>query len=47
MFGKSVCVIGPVTLIDYKQKMALMEELQYFLNYLDAKKPKLANGKHA
>ena len=24
-----------------------MEELQYFLNHLDGKKPKLANGKHA
>ena len=38
---------GSVTLIDYKQKMALTEELQYFVNHLDGTKPEIANGKHA
>jgi len=38
---------GPVTLIDYEQKMALTEELQYFVSHLDGKKPNIANGKHA
>jgi predicted dehydrogenase len=38
---------GPVTLIDYEQKMALTEELHYFVNHLDGKKPEIANGKHA
>ncbi len=38
---------GPVSLIDYEQKMPLTEELQYFVNHLDEKKPVIANGKHA
>jgi UDP-2-acetamido-3-amino-2,3-dideoxy-glucuronate N-acetyltransferase len=38
---------GPVTLIDYEQKMALTEELQYFVDHLEGKKPNIANGKHA
>ena len=38
---------GPVTLIDYEQKMALTEELRYFVNHLDGRKPKIANGEHA
>jgi hypothetical protein len=40
-------VDGPVTLIDYEQKMALTEELQYFVDHLDGKKLNVANGKHA
>jgi len=40
-------VDGPVTLIDYEQKMALTEELLYFSNHLNNKIPKVANGKHA
>ena len=38
---------GPVTLIDYEQKMALTEELRYFLEHLDGKKPSIGNGEHA
>ena len=38
---------GPVTLIDYEQKMALTEELQYFVDHLGGKKPNIVNGKHA
>jgi len=38
---------GKVTLIDYKQKMALTEELYYFVNHFDGTKPEIANGKHA
>jgi len=38
---------GPVSLIDYEQKMPLSEELQYFVNHFDEKKPEIANGKHA
>jgi UDP-2-acetamido-3-amino-2,3-dideoxy-glucuronate N-acetyltransferase len=38
---------GPVSLIDYEQKMPLTEELQYFVNHLYEKKPVIANGKHA
>lgn len=38
---------GPVKLIDYEPKMALTEELQYFVNHFDEKKPEIANGKHA
>jgi hypothetical protein len=38
---------GPVTLIDYEQKMALTEELRYFVEHLDGKKPSIGNGKHA
>ncbi|MBT4828521.1 MAG: gfo/Idh/MocA family oxidoreductase, partial [Candidatus Marinimicrobia bacterium] len=38
---------GPVTLVDYEQKMALTEELQYFVNHLDGKKSQIANGEHA
>jgi hypothetical protein len=38
---------GPVTLIQYEHKMPLTEELHYFANHLDGKKPTIANGKHA
>ena len=38
---------GPVTLIDYEEKMTLTEELQYFLNNLDGGNPEIANGNHA
>ena len=38
---------GPVKLIECDQKMALTEELKYFVNHLDSKIPKVANGKHA
>jgi UDP-2-acetamido-3-amino-2,3-dideoxy-glucuronate N-acetyltransferase len=38
---------GPVTMIDYGKKMALTEELLYFLNHLNNKIPKVANGQHA
>lgn len=40
-------VDGPVTLIEYEQKMALTEELQYFSNHLSSKKLGIANGAHA
>ena len=36
-----------MTLVDYEQKMALTEELQYFVNHLDGKKSQIANGEHA
>jgi predicted dehydrogenase len=38
---------GPVTLIEYEQKMALTEELLYFSNHLNNKIPNVADGKHA
>jgi len=38
---------GPVELIEYEQKMPLEEELKYFLEHLDGKKPIIANGQHA
>jgi len=38
---------GQVTLINYEQKMALTEELQYFVDHLNGTPPKIANGKHA
>ena len=38
---------GPVTLIEYEQKMALTEELQYFVDHLDQEKPAISNGQHA
>ena len=38
---------GPVTLVNYEQKMALTEELLYFSNHLNNKVPKVANGQHA
>ena len=38
---------GPVTLIDYEQKMALTEELKYFVNHIEGNKPEIANGRHA
>ena len=40
-------VDGPVTLLNYEQKMALTEELQYFVDHLYGKKPEIANGRHA
>ena len=30
--------------ISYENKMPLTEQLRYFLNHLDVKKPKIANG---
>ena len=38
---------GPITLIDYEDKMPLSEELEYFCNHLDGNKIKLSNGEHA
>lgn len=38
---------GSVTLIDYEQTMALTNELQYFVNHLGKKKPKICNSQHA
>ena len=40
-------VDGPATLIKYEPKMALKEELLYFLNHLNNKIPEVANGQHA
>tara|TARA_B100002051_G_scaffold242463_1_gene247687 strand:- start:1218 stop:2174 length:957 start_codon:yes stop_codon:yes gene_type:complete len=37
-------VDGPVERISYENKMPLTEQLKYFLNHLDGKKPKIANG---
>ena len=34
-------------MIDYEQKMALKEELYYFVNHFDGHKPEIANGDHA
>ena len=39
-------VDGPVEWIPYEQKMPLKEELQYFINHLNNKKLKIANGKN-
>jgi predicted dehydrogenase len=38
---------GSVTLIEYDQKMALTEELLYFVNHFDGNKPEISNGQHA
>mgnify|MGYP001194654278 CR=1 FL=1 len=38
---------GPVEKIIYEDKMALTEELKYFCDHLDEKRPEIANGKHA
>jgi UDP-2-acetamido-3-amino-2,3-dideoxy-glucuronate N-acetyltransferase len=38
---------GPVTQINYEQKMALTEELKYFVDHLNGPKPSIANGQHA
>ena len=38
---------GPMKLIDYKRNMPLTEELEYFSNHLNNKKPKIANAEHA
>jgi len=38
---------GPITLIDYENKMPLTEELSYFINHLDGKKINISNGEHA
>jgi len=40
-------VDGPVTLLNYEQKIPLTEELQYFVNHLYEEKPEIANGRHA
>jgi hypothetical protein len=45
--GISEKIDGPVTLVNYEQKMALTEELLYFSNHLNNKIPKVANGQHA
>ena len=37
---------GPVESISYENKMPLTEELSYFINHLDGKKPKIANGEN-
>jgi len=38
---------GPVKLIEYSYQKPLMNELEYFVNHLDGKKPKISNGEHA
>lgn len=38
---------GPITLIDYENKMPLSEELEYFCNHLNGNKIKLSDGEHA
>ena len=38
---------GPITLIDYENKMPLSEEIEYFCNHLDGNKIKFSNGEHA
>ena len=40
-------VDGPVEIVKYDYKMALTEELTYFINHLDGEHPKLSNGQHA
>ena len=37
---------GPVEWIPYENKMPLTEELSYFIDHLDGKKPKIANGEN-
>ena len=37
---------GPVQWIPYKQKISLTEELEYFLDHLNSKKLKIADGQH-
>jgi len=37
-------VDGPVQSIPYEQKMPLTEELRYFINHLNKKKPMISNG---
>jgi len=37
---------GPVEWIPYEKKMPLIAELEYFINHLDEKKPKIANMYH-
>ena len=39
-------VDGPVDWIPYGQEMPLTQELKYFIDHLDGKKPDIANGKH-
>ena len=39
-------VDGPVELVTYEQKMPLTEELEYFINHLNDKKPMIASGEH-
>jgi predicted dehydrogenase len=38
---------GPIKIINYEQKMALTEELKYFVEHLGSKKLTIANGEHA
>ncbi len=38
---------GPVELIEFSHKMPLTEELSYFVDHLDGKKPEISNGEHA
>ena len=38
---------GPVESIEYDQLMSLTEELRYFINHLNIKKPIISNGQHA
>ena len=38
---------GTVSLVNYRQEMALTNELQYFVDHLGGKKPGIANGEHA
>ncbi len=34
-------------LIEFSHKMPLTEELSYFVDHLDGKKPEISNGEHA
>ena len=38
---------GPIENIKYEKSMPLTEELKYFYNHLNNKRPKKANGEHA
>mgnify|MGYP001411334143 CR=1 FL=1 len=38
---------GPIKIVDYKYKLPLTEELDYFINTIGKKDPEIANGKHA
>ena len=38
---------GPVDLIEYSARLPFTNELSYFVNHLNANKPRISNGKHA
>ena len=49
VFDKNILnkIDGPVKIIEYEQKMALTEELKYFIRHLTGEKLNIANGEHA